>query len=63
MQFLLDLFRNNLLDVLTFLTGVCLTLAVLVLVTSNISRSRKTAIFLVEISSALIMTSIRFTHL
>ena len=63
MQFLLDLFRNNLLDVLTFLTGVCLTLAVLVLVTSNISRSRKTAIFLVEISSALIMTSIRFTHI
>ena len=62
MQFWLDLFRNNLLDVLTFLTGVCLTLAVLVLVTSNISRSRKSAIFLMEIFSALIMTSIRITH-
>ncbi|MBP5751945.1 MAG: adenylate/guanylate cyclase domain-containing protein [Treponema sp.] len=63
MNYLLDLFKNNLLVILVFLSGICVILAILVLVTSNISRSRKTAVFMLEMSSLMMMISIGLCHI
>lgn len=57
------IFKDNLQEMILFLSGITVILAVLVLVTSNISRSRKTAVFLLEIFSFLIMITIRLEHL
>lgn len=63
LNYFLDYFRENLLVLLAFSGGMSFILAVLVLVTSNISRSRKTAVFLLEIFSFFLIIAISLEHL
>ena len=63
MQFVLDYVKENLQVMLAFSGGMSFILAVLVLVTSHISRSRKIAVFLLEIFSFLLIVAISLEHL
>ena len=58
----LNIFKDNLMNILIFLGGMCVILAVMVLVTSNISRSRKVAVFMLEVSSFLLILAIYVSH-
>ena len=55
--------KENLQVMLAFSGGMSFILAVLVLVTSNISRSRKITVFLLEIFSFLLIVAISLEHL
>ena len=58
----LNIFKDNLMNILIFLGGMCVILAVMVLVTSNISRSRKVVVFMLEVSSFLLILAIYVSH-
>ena len=63
MDFFLDLFRRDMQGILTFSTGVCAVLAALVIVQPNIPRKRRIAVFMLEISSVLVLTSVRICRI
>ena len=58
-----DFLRSHQLGIMLFMEGICLATAFLTLITRNLPKAKKIAIFLLELNSALIMISSRFYYI
>ncbi len=59
----MDFLRNHQLNIMLVLQGVCAVMALFILFTKNIQRSRKLAIFLLELTAALLLVADRLAYI
>ncbi|MCR5846877.1 MAG: adenylate/guanylate cyclase domain-containing protein [Lachnospiraceae bacterium] len=62
-EFFLNFFKYYQTDLMLFLQGICLIIAFLTIFTRNLTKTRKTAIIMMELCAALYLTSSRFYYL